>query len=1002
MKRSVIAFSILALLITAPAVFGQAQRGTITVTVSSEDGSRLPGATVSAESDETLTRRTAVTDAQGVATLTALAPSRQYVVTVSLDGFNTVRNEGVVVRAGQDAPLDVTLGLATVREELVVTAEAPVVDVTSAIAGEDITLQLTESLPTTRSYQNYLQLVPGVLPTDSGNPASRSGLNYSDIGGDIGTSRDNFYYFEGINVTDGVTGTFGANLNTEIIQEQSVLTGGIPAEFAGAPGLISNVITKSGGNQFSGSLNYYFQDDGLVADDENAEGDASFETFDTAFTLGGPIVRDKAWFFASFRRIEEERDVINLSTGELLRTPTEEADQGFAKVTWAPSQRDLISGLFLSDPQERDGSFSTTTLNNRDTAREQGGERYAFTYSRVWSDLSIELGLTDHEGDLDTLAADQSVRSDLAFPANANPSLEEANLGGAGRNFLETRGTEGARGSLEYFLDTGWGDHTLKFGADITEYNDVRDEQFTGDPPAIFTSLPNELAGQNITAADVVGLGDVPGGFDDIDFDPSIQDDFTGLLAAIERSSRSAELTALLDGNGDGVLTQDEVLNNLVFNSTEGNPYGDINYVRNLEVARGLQETSSEGTILYLQDTWQHNKWSINAGVRAEEWEHVATTGENIFTFDWELAPRVSVAYDLGGDGRQRLSLFFGRYYDPIRNNLTNFAGTLTGQRTEEQVFVGGEWLTFRFRGGATQQDAVFTPTTQTPYTDEIQIGYKRDLGRNMSFETNLIRRRTADIIEDYFLELYADPGTYPGPVDHPDSLFLGLDFFGLTGFPPNINFFIGTLPGAEREYDGVELIFRKRFSNNWQAIASYNYADFEGNSNSDSNADFAGDVLFLDPRAPNVRGTQPGSIEHLLKLQGSYNFDFGLSLGAAYRWNSGAVSNETFRIFGRNLPLRVDDPFEFAGFENRWVEEGRVGAFENPSNGLLDLRASYIWDITDRLEADFFVDVFNVLDDQDAIRVQDRVAGSAGFPFMSGIQFNSPRRFFLGARLRF
>lgn len=997
MKRSIIALSILALLITAPAAFGQAQRGSITVTVASEDGSRLPGATVTAEADDTLTRPTAVTDAQGVARLTALAPSRDYVVTASLDGFNTVRNEGVIVRAGQNVPLDVTLSLATVREELVVTAEAPVVDVTSSIAGEDITLQLTESLPTTRSYQNYLQLVPGVLPTTDGNPASRSGINYSDIGGDLNSSSDNFYYFEGINVTDGVTGTFGANLNTEIIQEQSVLTGGIPAEFAGAPGLISNVITKSGGNQFSGSINYYVQNDSLVADDEQAAEDASFDEFDTAATIGGPIVRDKAWFFGSFRRVEVERDVVNLESGQVLRTPTSTADQGFAKVTWAPTQRDLLSGLFLSDPLERDGSFNTQRLNNRDFVLEQGGERFAVSYSRVWNDLSLELGATDHSGDLNQtpVLGTGNPQNDIAFPNAANPTLEETQLGGFGAILLEERGTESLNGSLEYFLDTTWGDHTLKGGVEFTEYKDFRDDSFAGDPPAIYTSLTNGVLGQNTTARDVAT------GFDNVDFDPNLQDDYTGLLEAIDRSDNRAQLIALLDSNGDGSISQQEALDNIVFNSTAGNPDGQINYVRNLELARGAQDTGSEGTILYLQDTWQWNKWSVNVGARAEEWEHFATTGNEIFTFEWDVAPRISVAYDVAGDGRSRISLFAGRYYDPIRNNLTNFAGTLTGQRTAEQVFVGGEWLSFRFRGGDVQQDATFTPTTQTPYTDEIQLGYKRDLGRNMSIETNLIRRRTADITEDFFLDLYADPGTYPGPIDDPDSFFLGLDYFGLSGgIPPNINFFIGTLAGAEREYDGVELIFRKRFSNNWQAIASYNYADFEGNSNSDSNADFAGDVLFLDPNAPNVRGTQPGSIEHLLKLQGSYNFDFGLSLGGAYRWNSGTRANRTFLIFGRHLPLITTSTF--AGFTGTFLQDNTVGVLENPDNGLLDLRASYLWNITDRLEADFFVDVFNVLDDQQAFVLQDLVAGSAAAEFQEGVEFNEPRRFFLGARLRF
>src|SRR5690606_39499873 len=87
-----------------------------------------------------------------------------------------------------------------------------------------------------------------------GNPTSRSGVNYSDIGGAAGTSSDNDYLIDGVDVTDSNTGTFGANFNSEIIQEQQVITGGVPAEYAGGSGLISKVITKSGSDEWHGSL----------------------------------------------------------------------------------------------------------------------------------------------------------------------------------------------------------------------------------------------------------------------------------------------------------------------------------------------------------------------------------------------------------------------------------------------------------------------------------------------------------------------------------------------------------------------------------------------------------------------------------------------------------------------------------------------------------------------------------------------------------------------------
>jgi hypothetical protein len=400
---------------------------------------------------------------------------------------------------------------------------------------------------------------------------------------------------------------------------------------------------------------------------------------------------------------------------------------------------------------------------------------------------------------------------------------------------------------------------------------------------------------------------------------------------------------------------------------------------------------------------------TVNAGVRAERWEHFATTGENVFTFDWTFAPRVAVNFDLKGDGKQKVSLYYGKYYDPIRNNMTNFAGSLSGRVREEQVFTnvdGGEWVTYRTRGGATTPDALFAPSTKTPFTDDLQLGYQIDLGRNMSLEVIGTKRRSRDVLEDYELGLYAnfDDGTtdYPGPVDHPDSLFLGLDYFGYSSFPDS-NFVIATLAGGERDYKGGEVVFRKRISDKWQAIASYTLSRVTGNSNSDSNADFQGDVLFLDPRAPNQDGKQPGNINNLFKIAATYQLDMGLEFGGTFLWNSGTLASRTFSASGRNLPIRVasGEEFEFAGINARWIAPDTVGELTNPSFTLVDLRVKYSRPLGEaRFEA--FADIFNVLDNQNAIRNQDVLAGSGGISFGSGLRFNEPRRVFLGARVSF
>jgi hypothetical protein len=438
-------------------------------------------------------------------------------------------------------------------------------------------------------------------------------------------------------------------------------------------------------------------------------------------------------------------------------------------------------------------------------------------------------------------------------------------------------------------------------------------------------------------------------------------------------------------------------------------PNGTIQYDRTFQSQLGPQLTSSKGLSFFAQDQFTFDRVTVNAGVRAERWEHFATTGENIFTFDWEFAPRLSVAYDVKGDGRQKAYAYYGRYYDPIRNNMTNFAGTLTGSVLNEQVYIANginQWTTYRVRGGSTQQDAFFAPTTQTPYTDDLSFGYQMDLGRNMMFETAYTNRRTRDILEDYDLALYAVSTTgstalYPGPIDDPNSLWLGLDYFGYTQNPGS-NFVIATLAGGERNYQGLDFVFRKRYSNNWQFLSSYTYNWAEGNTNSDSNADFQGDDIFLDPRAPNQYAKQPGLIGHVIKFAGSYQLPIGVELGAAYRWNTGTLASRTFSASGRNLPIE-GEAFEFAGINSvHWIAEDAVGSLSNPNWGQLDLRAQYKRRFTHGLGAEFFVDMFNVFNRQGSIRDQDLVAGSGGVSFGAPIRFQDPQRFFLGARLTF
>src|SRR5690606_30630980 len=153
----------------------------------------------------------------------------------------------------------------------------------------------------------------------------------------------------------------------------------IPAEFAGGSGLVSKVITKSGGNEFHGSINDYLQNDSLVSDYKH-EDNKNFSTYDTAITLGGPILKDKLWFFGSYQKKHRQEDVPYTDNdplyGQVQRTVESETEYRFFKTTWQITDNHRLSALYFDSPTETSGSADKTTTNQADRTTKTSGDNY--------------------------------------------------------------------------------------------------------------------------------------------------------------------------------------------------------------------------------------------------------------------------------------------------------------------------------------------------------------------------------------------------------------------------------------------------------------------------------------------------------------------------------------------------------------------------------------------------------------------------------------------------
>ena len=671
------------LLLAAASAASAATTGTLFGTVADGDGSALPGVTVTVSSPSLQGTRTSVTNAAGEYSFPLLPPG-EYRVEYSLSSFEPLVRQGVIVNLDQATKVAVVLSLTRVTEDVTVSADKVVIDPTQTNTQvnlkEDHLKYATVGLAR-RSYQNVVLEAPGVT-----NQAGAGG-NPSVFGANLGQSS---YLIDGLNTTDPVTHTFTSNFTFDAIQEIAIQTSGFEAEYGKAIGGIINVITKSGGNEFHGTLDARYRSEKLTEEGERTRDfppgtetlrydrdRQDFQNFSPSATLGGPLMRDRIWFFGSLERPMFENQPPDLFGFE----PGRRDFRGwtvFAKATASPAPSHTLALKFNSEtadiPHAQNSSFYTPEAGYDQS---QDLRIYNASYDAVLNPnwlanfqigyLENELDARPHSGDLDTTGTIDQVTG----IASANYT----NVQRSKRPRLQ------ALASTSYFAEF-LGSHVFKVGTDLewTEFENLNN--VTGTP--LDPSFCSEQFGQPAGAT----------------------------CGAINEPADGANFLHLV--------------------------YTDL----------PTQTFEGRGMSFYAQDEWRPvQNVTAKLGLRYDEADFYLPDDEKVKTFA-RFQPRVGIAWDLFNNSSTIVKANAGEFMEDNALTLPSF---LSRQGSVLSLFLwSNAQQRFRFFGAfGGPSGNTLDPTMRPTYSQQVTGGVTQRIFRNTSLDVTGIYRRTKNIFED-------------------------------------------------------------------------------------------------------------------------------------------------------------------------------------------------------------------------------------------------------------
>jgi len=1013
-------------LLWASAASAQVTGSIIGVVTDAQSGKPIPGALVVATSPASQGAQTAVTDQAGRFHIQLLSPG-DYQLAGSFEGFKPAERGDLTVNVDKTIRANLVLVPDTVQleEQVVRTGVAPVVNVGSAETGVVVS-------------REFLATVPGGLTADwaaIAAPTAQYDLYGISFAG--ASSPENGYLVDGVNATDTLNGLPGPGVLKNFVQEVDVKTGSFMPEYGFSSGGIVSVVTKSGSNEFHGSVFANLSPGALGADGktEGRDAEALAEkplpregTYDTlfGFEVGGPIVKDRLWFYVGFA------PQIGRSTFSRYQQAT-----NFTEVETSP-------GVWEAQPvKDAEGFTTATPLPGSERNHTNKEDAYNVVGKLTW--------LLDENNQLAVSVTSQAATS--AGFGSVNAARSAAAYDREDRTTdLVARYTSKLLGKRLQLEVTG------AFHQATSRTNPTTVDGIDGATVAQVGWIPPHTLSDFEAVSDPGGLC-TPGA--QTGFDPcTVSRYVTGGMgyygsATQGRLTGKVALTWFAEAGGTHqvkvgvdvqkstyqdsyVLSGGAGLNEINVEDTYAPGRMNLAYITTfpnypfffqeyrpgtasadrlsaVEPPGGRVTVKSEGTVaaFYLQDSWQPSLvdgLTVNAGLRWEAQSLGApdVPGSQTFSID-SIGPRLQVVYDWTRQGRSKLAASWGRFYQAFPLDLAYLAfheqegfanmrdrcfdpatvvdkNQLAG-RPETCAVVEGFYRSSTLGIYTYQPASVGTepidPKIKSPYVDMFGGSVEYELLADFSVALDYTGRRQGYVVEDMSDDegkTYAitNPGTgqpflIDGATFDPKNSVGPDPVTGRTVSMP--------MPKPVRSYDAFTVSAKKGFSNRWLAQGSYTFSSLRGN--------FAG---FFRPESGqltpgwtpsfdmasmmvNQTGPLPGDRPHAFKLFGSYAFDLGRT------WQASAGT--AFRVESGSPVSYLIPPPGYGGNEGYALPRGSAG--RTPTVTSLDLRGGVAYSFTPPYKVQLTVDVFNVLNAQVATALYQRWTSNVSQPIVNG-----------------